>query len=94
MEIVQLSEGELERDLSEIPEWEMKAGKLHREIKFDDFSEAFSFMTRAAIVSEKMNHHPEWSNVYNIVTIDLTTHDAGGVTQLDINWAKKVDKFL
>lgn len=67
--------------------WAVKAGKLHREYKFPDFPHAFGFMATAAPAIEKMNHHPEWSNVYNRVTVDLTTHDSGGVTEKDVDLA-------
>jgi 4a-hydroxytetrahydrobiopterin dehydratase len=68
--------------------WELKDGKLHISLKFADFVTAFAFMTAAAIHAEKLNHHPEWSNVYNRVEIDLTTHDAGGITELDFKLAE------
>ena len=66
------------------------AGKLHRELRFPDFVRAFGFMTSVALVAESMNHHPEWSNVYGRVTIDLTTHDAGGITALDLELARRI----
>ena len=69
----------------------MQDGKLHRELTFGDFAEAFGFMARMAIWAEKMNHHPEWSNVWNRVTIDLITHDVGGLSELDIEFADRVD---
>jgi len=78
--------------LSEIQGWTFKEGKLHRSFSFKDFIEAFGFMTRIAIVAEKMNHHPEWSNVYNRVEVDLTTHDAGGVTELDFQLASRMNQ--
>ena len=67
--------------------WHIEDGKLHREFRFSDFTGAFAFMTRVALVAERMNHHPEWFNVYNRVRIDLTTHDAGGLTTLDFELA-------
>jgi 4a-hydroxytetrahydrobiopterin dehydratase len=69
--------------LKQLPGWSVKSGKLHREFKFPDFPHAFGMMATAAPAIEKMNHHPEWSNVYNRVTVDLTTHDAGGITEND-----------
>lgn len=73
--------------LKDTPGWQLREGKLHREFRFDDFVRAFAFMSAAAIIAEKMNHHPEWSNVYSRVTVDLTTHDAGGITELDFELA-------
>ena len=67
-------------------------GKLHREYKFADFVHAFGFMTTAALAIEKMNHHPEWFNVYNQVRVDLTTHDAGGITAKDVELAGLLDR--
>lgn len=75
--------------------WEEKDNKLVRKFEFIDFVEAFGFMTKVAICAEKMNHHPNWSNVYNSVTIELTTHDAGNtVTKKDHELANKIDKFI
>lgn len=73
------------------PDWDLSAGKLHRELTFANFVEAFSFMTAIALEAEKIDHHPEWSNVYNRVTIDLITHDHSGITQLDLDLAARVD---
>jgi 4a-hydroxytetrahydrobiopterin dehydratase len=82
----------IEQHLSELHEdWSVLAGYLHRELAFANFAEAFGFMTEIAIVCEKADHHPEWSNVYNRVTIDLTTHDAGGISRYDIDLAKEID---
>ena len=72
-------------------DWRLEEGKLHRTYVFGDFVEAFGFMTRAAIHAEKMNHHPEWSNVYKRVDIFLTTHEAGGITQRDFALAAAFD---
>lgn len=75
--------------------WEEKDNTISREFKFSDFTEAFAFMTRVAIVAEKMNHHPTWSNTYNKVKIVLTTHDKGNtVTEKDRKLASAIDKFL
>jgi len=74
--------------------WTVIQGKLHRECKFPDFVHAFGFMASAALVAEAMGHHPEWSNVYNRVTIDLTTHDAGGISEKDFELAAKLDGLL
>jgi 4a-hydroxytetrahydrobiopterin dehydratase len=70
-----------------LPGWSIKDGKLHREYKFPDFPHAIGFMATAAPGIEKMNHHPEWLNVYNRVTVDLSTHDAGAITQKDYDLA-------
>jgi len=67
--------------------WALADGKLHRRFVFADFVSAFGFMTQMALVAERMNHHPEWFNVYNQVRVDLTTHDANGITELDIELA-------
>lgn len=75
--------------------WQEKDNKLTRTIKFKDFVEAFGFMTRVAIIAEKMDHHPNWSNIYNEVTIELTTHDAGNtVTKNDRKLAEAIDGLL
>lgn len=75
--------------------WQEQDNKLTRDFQFADFSEAFAFMTRVALVAEKMDHHPWWSNVYNQVTINLSTHDAGNtVTQKDHELAAAIDKLL
>ena len=87
-----LSDSELRDALSGLPEWRIVDGKLHREYKFADFVHAFGFMTTAALAIEKMNHHPEWFNVYNQVRVDLTTHDAGGITAKDVELAGLLDR--
>jgi len=74
--------------------WSIKEGKLTREFKFPDFVLAFGFMTKVAILSEKANHHPEWSNVYNSVIINLTTHEAGGISKRDFELAQEVSKLI
>jgi 4a-hydroxytetrahydrobiopterin dehydratase len=88
-----LSKGDIAVGLSELPGWTLAHEKLRREFKFGNFAEAFGFMTSAAIEAEKMNHHPEWFNVYNKVIVELTTHDAGGVTELDFELARKMNKL-
>lgn len=70
--------------------WELRGGALYRELRFRDFVEAFSFMTAVAMIAERMNHHPDWSNSYGKVTIRLTTHDAGGVTEKDVALAEAI----
>ena len=79
--------------LASLPGWSVIAGKLHREYQFEDFVHAFGFMATSAIAIEKMNHHPEWSNVWNRVVINLTTHDAGGITALDLDLAAKLESI-
>jgi 4a-hydroxytetrahydrobiopterin dehydratase len=74
--------------------WLVKGKFLHRELLFKDFVEAFSFMTAVALVAEKANHHPNWKNAYNKVTIDLSTHDADGISAKDFELAKAIDKLL
>ncbi len=78
-------------EIAQLTEWTVVNGKLNRAFKFNDFVDAFAFMTKVAIIAEKMDHHPELFNVYNSVVIDLTTHDAGGISMLDIDLAKKID---
>ena len=88
-----LTEAEVSSALKELSGWSVVNGKLHREYKFPDFVHAFGFMATAAIAIEAMNHHPEWFNVWNRVTIDLTTHDAGGITTNDIDLARKLESL-
>ena len=83
---------ELKAALEDLPGWSVVDGKLHKEFKFEDFIHAFGFMSTAALAIEKMGHHPEWFNVYNRVTVDLTTHDAQGITQKDADLAKLLDQ--
>ncbi len=93
MKVPLLSKQEVLNSLAKVPGWIILSDKLHREFQFADFSEAFAFMTRVALVAEAMNHHPDWSNVWNRVTIDLNTHAVGGITHLDFELAAKVDKL-
>lgn len=82
-----LSDSEIQAHLANLPGWRVEGGKLRRELAFPDFVAAFGFMTRCALLAEKRDHHPEWSNVYNKVVIDLVTHDAGGITERDVELA-------
>jgi len=75
-------------------DWSVEDGKLHCELEFEDFVGAFGFMTQGALIAESLNHHPDWSNVYNRLTIDLTTHDAGGLTETDFEFAARLDQLL
>jgi len=74
--------------------WTLEGGKLHKGFGFPDFVGAFGFMTRAALIAEAMNHHPEWCNVYNRVVVDLSTHDAGGLTALDFELAQRMEALF
>jgi 4a-hydroxytetrahydrobiopterin dehydratase len=89
-----LSNGELTAALKSLNGWTAVNGKLHKEFMFEDFVHAFGFMTSVALVAEGMNHHPDWSNVYNRVVIDLVTHDLGGISSLDVEFATRVGKLL
>ena len=89
--IPKLSNKALEEGLRELGEWTLQDGKLHREFRFADFSAAFGFMCRVALAAEQLNHHPEWFNVYNRVRVDLTTHDAGGISESDLELARRMD---
>ena len=86
-----LSDAEIQENLGQLNGWTVEDGKLHKEYQFDTFVTAFGFMAQLALIAESMNHHPEWFNVYNRVTIDLMTHDAGGISELDFQWAKQAD---
>ena len=81
---------ELEKNLEGLSGWELIDGKLHKTYKFGTFAEAIGWMTTVAIYAEKIDHHPEWSNVYNRVTVDLTTHDLDAISTLDIALAKNM----
>ena len=78
-----------------LPGWRLVDGRdaIHKTFKFKDFNEAFGFMARAALVAEKMDHHPEWANVWNRVDVTLSTHSAGGLTELDLTLAEAMDKI-
>lgn len=96
MAVEQLTPDECRSWLDALKQWSLtREGKaIARKFEFADFSEAFAFMTRVALLAEKKDHHPEWSNVYNKVEITLTTHDAGGLTLRDVKMARKIDKLL
>lgn len=76
------------------PGWEEVDGTLHRELTFADFAEAFAFMTRVAAEAERLDHHPDWSNSWNTVSISLTSHDAGGLTSRDVRLAEAINTLL
>jgi len=90
---MRLSQSDIEEEIKNLPGWSIVNEKLHKEFEFASFNQAFGFMTRAAMEIEKMNHHPEWFNVYNRITVELTTHDAGGITKNDVNLAKILDSL-
>jgi 4a-hydroxytetrahydrobiopterin dehydratase len=90
---MKLSQTEIDNELKNLPGWKIKNKKLHKEFLFENFNQAFGFMTRAAMEIEKINHHPEWFNVYNKIIIELTTHDMGGITKNDVNLAKILNEF-
>jgi 4a-hydroxytetrahydrobiopterin dehydratase len=89
-----LSASQIANLSNELPSWSLVNGKLHRELRFADFSEAFGFMARVALAAEQLGHHPEWSNVWNRVVIELTTHDTGGLSQLDVELARRIDALM
>jgi 4a-hydroxytetrahydrobiopterin dehydratase len=94
--VEQLSQAEREDALEGLPEWDYEDGRdaITRSFTFDDFSQAFAFMTQVALLAEKADHHPEWSNVYNRVEILLTTHDAGGLSGRDVEMAQAIDALV
>ena len=91
---MRLSEEDINEKLQSLSGWTISNGKLRKDFTFETFNQAFGFMTRAAMEIEKMNHHPEWFNVYNRLTVELTTHDAGGITQNDINLARILNSLV
>ena len=94
MAAVPLSTDQIASLLQELPQWSLRGGKLRREFTFTDFSEAFGFITRVALLAEAMGHHPEWSNVWNRVVVELTTHDTGGLSTLDAEQARRLEALL
>ena len=96
MAVPQLTEAERADALAALPEWTLRDDGLamSREFRFKTFSQAWGFMSRVALLAEKHDHHPEWSNVYNRVAITLTTHDAGGLSERDAKMARAIDKLL
>jgi 4a-hydroxytetrahydrobiopterin dehydratase len=92
--VEKLSDAQISDRLSSMDGWSLKNGKIHREFRFGDFSEAWGFMSRVALLAEQMNHHPEWFNVWNKVRIDLSTHDVGGVSRLDLDMAGSINQMI
>ncbi|HLH06253.1 MAG TPA: 4a-hydroxytetrahydrobiopterin dehydratase [Terriglobales bacterium] len=93
MRATKLNEPEITAELKKLKGWSLEQGKLHRVFEFRDFSQAFGFMTQVALAAEAMGHHPDWSNAWNKVTIDLSTHSAGGLTQSDFQLAAKIQEL-
>ena len=91
MTATKATESEIQKVLAELESWTIKDGKLHREYRFRDFIQAFGFMSQVALLAERAAHHPEWFNVYNRVVVDLTTHEAGGITQKDFDLAREME---
>jgi 4a-hydroxytetrahydrobiopterin dehydratase len=89
-----LTEFEVRARMSTVEGWEFENNAIHTTLEFDDFKDAFSVMTRIAFEAENMNHHPDWTNVYNTLSISLSTHDAGGVTEKDFELAKIIDELV
>ena len=94
MAAVPLTSSEIAELEPQLPGWKLVDGKLHRELVFSDFNAAFGFMTRVALIAEAMGHHPEWRNVWNRVVIDLTTHDTGGLSNLDQQLAQRINTLV
>lgn len=97
--MISMSESMIDTSLQDLNKdsdnlWAIKEEKLYREFKFHDFVSAFGFMTKVAILAEKANHHPEWSNIYNKVVIKLTTHEAGGISKKDFDLAYEIEKLI
>jgi len=88
-----LSTEDVATRLTSLEGWSLQNGKLHRDFRFESFVDAFGFMTRVALIAEKIDHHPEWTNVYDRVAVDLVTHDAGGVSELDFELAAHMNEL-
>jgi len=93
MTITKATESEIQKALAELDSWAVADGKLHREYRFRNFVQAFGFMAQVALLAERAAHHPEWSNVYGRVVVDLTTHEAGGITQKDVDLAREMEEI-
>ncbi len=89
-----LSEQEIHQGLESLDGWEYKEDAIHTSLEFENFKEAFSVMVRIAFEAESMNHHPEWSNVYNELSISLSTHEAGGLTEKDFKLARRIEEII
>jgi 4a-hydroxytetrahydrobiopterin dehydratase len=93
MAITKATEAEIQKAIAELGSWTIEDGKLHREYRFRDFVQAFGFMAQIALLAERAAHHPEWFNVYNRVVVDLTTHEAQGITQKDLDLAREMEQI-
>jgi 4a-hydroxytetrahydrobiopterin dehydratase len=93
MSTAKLSKQEIAAGLRKLDGWSVVKGNLHRIFEFKDFTQAFGFMKRVALAADRMDHHPNWSNVYNKVTVDLSTHSANGLTKCDFELAGKIQKI-
>lgn len=94
MSILLRNEEQLRKALDRVPDWKKEGEFIHRDFVFQNFCEAFSFMTAVALEAEKQGHHPDWQNVYNRLSVRLSTHDAGGLTQKDIDLAESIDRLF
>lgn len=88
-----LADQEVQSRLAQLTGWALHDGRLRQVFRFRDFAQAFGFMAASAVVAERLNHHPDWSNAYNVVSVELTTHDAGGLTALDFELAQHMNRL-
>lgn len=93
MSIQRLSDQEAAKGIANLSGWKLEQGKLHKTFEFRDFIQAFGFMSRVALVAESLGHHPEWSNVWNKVIVNLSTHSIGGISRLDLELAGKIQEL-
>lgn len=94
MKRLKLSSDEVTEEISKITGWSIRNQKLYRQFHFKDFKEAFRFMTRVAVEAERMDHHPDWKNVYNRIEVELNTHDLGGISNLDFDLAIRMNEIF
>lgn len=94
MKQIKLTEDDIEKRLLQLPDWDYFDNAIHGEFEFENFKDCFSAMSRIAFECEALNHHPEWKNVYNILTVSLTTHSANGVTPLDFKLAEAIENIV
>ena len=88
-----LATAEVETGMADLPAWSLQGDRIAREFVFADFVQAFGFMSSVALLAERANHHPEWRNVYRDVEVELSTHDSGGITALDVRLAREMDRL-